>query len=164
MSYTRFGRYPTNVRDYHTQARVERRQSYLARGRTIPLNPAVAAEVVNMAAASAAAPNAVATVANNAALNLPVPKKKKKFTKVTRKTLLRDVQTLKNKLNKRELKAMGISYGDQAIYTYSESIPLLTAANPGSIFIFSLVNKQLGLLCCHKVLATVNVLVIKYIM
>lgn len=135
MSYTRFGRYPTNVRDYHTQARVERRQSYLARGRTIPLNPAVAAEVVNMAAASAAAPNAVATVANNAALNLPVPKKKKKFTKVTRKTLLRDVQTLKNKLNKRELKAMGISYGDQAIYTYSESIPLLTATNPGSIFI-----------------------------
>lgn len=135
MSYTRFGRYPINVRDYHTQARTERRQSLLSRGRTIPLDPNVAASVVNMAAAAGAAPNSVAPVSNNAALNLPVPRKKKKTVKVTRRTLLRDVQSLKNKLNKRELKAMGISYGDQALYTYSESIQLLSDVNPGSYFI-----------------------------
>lgn len=135
MSYTRFGRYPIN-RDFHSTARTDRRQAYLSRGRTIPISAATAAEVVNMAAASGAAPNSVAQVPNAAALNLPVPKKRKKTQKVTRKTLLRDVQSLKNKFNKRELKVMGISYKDTSMYTYAGNIPTLTEVDKiGSIFI-----------------------------
>ena len=130
MSFTSIGRTPQSLRDLHSSERNARRQSYLARGRTIPLSQAI--EPFNVASY---ATNSVAPTVNNAALNLPVPKKKKKTVRVTRRTLLRDVQSIKNKLNKRELKAMGISYGDQAIYTYAGTIPTLTNVNQGSFFI-----------------------------
>lgn len=127
MSFRNFGRYSTSLRDAHTAARQSNRVATLARGRTIPLS--VAAEVISQQSQT------VAPTVNGNSLNLPVPKKKKKSVKVTRRTLLRDVQQLKNKLNKRELKAMGISYGDTPLYTYSSSHPEQTGTNYQSIFV-----------------------------
>lgn len=130
MSYRNFGKYPTGLRDAHSATRQANRAANLARGRTIPLS--AVPEIINAASQQS---QAVATTVTGNSLNLPVPKKKKKNVRVTRRTLLRDVQQLKNKLNKRELKVMGVHYGDTGLYTYATAHPSQFSENPQSLFI-----------------------------
>lgn len=113
MSYTNFGRYPSGLLQAHSQARQSLREQTLNRRRTgtqvwVPSD-------VNL--------NSVNPSANTASLNLPVPKKRKKTVRVTKKTLLRDVQQIKNKISKKELKYIGIGFGESPLHTYTANTP-----------------------------------------
>ena len=128
MSFRNVGgnKYAANINNLRAGLnRTARRQGYLAMNRS------------NAAAPLVFAPPATQAVAPNVSgdtLVLPVPKKKKQAGRVTRKTLLRDVQQLKNKVNKQELKFIGQSYGGDSFNAYKAVVPSRTGANNCSMF------------------------------
>jgi len=128
MSFRNVGgnKYAANINNLRAGLnRTARRQGYLAMNRS------------NAAAPLVFAPPATQAVAPNVSgdtLVLPVPKKKKQAGRVTRKTLLRDVQQLKNKVNKQELKFIGQSYGADSFNAYKAVVPTRSGANNCSLF------------------------------
>lgn len=123
MSFRNVGgnKYASNINSMRSSLnRTARRQGFLAANRSAGAAPYVFAPP----ATQAVAPNM-----SGDTLVLPVPKKKKQTGRVTRKTLLRDVQQLKNKVNKQELKFMGVSYSDSYLNAHTTVIPSRTSGN-----------------------------------
>lgn len=128
MSFRNTGgnKYAANINSMRSSLnRTARRQGFLAANRAAGAAPYVFAPP----ATQAVAPNV-----SGDTLVLPVPKKKKQAGRVTRKTLLRDVQQLKNKVNKQELKFIGQSYGGDSFNAYKAVVPSRMGANNCSMF------------------------------
>ena len=128
MSFRNVGgnKYASNINSMRSSLnRTARRQGFLAANRAAGAAPYVFAPP----ATQAVAPNV-----SGDTLVLPVPKKKKQAGRVTRKTLLRDVQQLKNKVNKQELKFIGQSYGGDSFNAYKAVVPSRMGANNCSLF------------------------------